>query len=212
VSVCYHQSMGGWAMAMVLLLNSGSPPALRGRGSRYENVRCGVAVVLPPGWTATEIKDPSSDTSCAIGLRPANWNQLRQRAACHASEYAVYLSVHDGSLEDVEAGTLMKEDGAWMIEGRAGARNEAKVFQHPLGRGVKGTSDVGCYDAEDGNGYDGAAETGVAYVETGGRVVGFVADVNLPFDAKSAFQRIVNSLRIPGGWTRASPAPQAEPR
>jgi hypothetical protein len=188
--------MGARAIAALaaLLLADGKPPVES--GTPYENERCGLCLVLPPGWMATAIKkEKDSEARCVLGLRPANW--IRRRGPCSAAPYAIYVSVYSGTLEDAEKlDLLVKEDGQWVIEGRAGARNGAEPMKHPAGRGIRGESEVGCYGPD---GYEGMAETEIAIVESGHRLVAFVADVNLTLDRKDpgTFRAIVRSLRIP---------------
>ena len=183
-------------MAALALLLDASTPAAGEAGTRYENERCGLSLVLPPGWTAEEVKAPFSPTPCALGLRPANWKKLTRRAACHAEDHAIYLSVYPGTLEKLEERGLVKKDGAWLIDGRAGTQNEGEAFKHAAGRAVRGSSEVGCYGSGPEGHYEGMAETDVAYVEAGHQVFEFVADVNLSLRPRSPFNSIVRSLRI----------------
>lgn len=189
---------GAWAIvALAALLAEGDAPT--GEGDvLYENARCGLTLTLPPGWTASEIKAPISPTRCAFGLSPANWKLIRKRAHCSAGDHAIYVSLFPGTIERLaEDLGLVKENGEWLVDGRAGATSGTRSLKHPMGRALLGSSEVGCYGRGRVGHYKGMAETDVAFVESGRRVVEFVADVNLNIGgARSPFDAIVQSLRL----------------
>jgi hypothetical protein len=158
------------------------------------STECGFLVHAPRGWTTKPVKpDPGQEGLCQVGLRPPGWSERRERSKYDVAEFAVYVEVAEGTLEDsCEKGFVCRNGNEWYFEGRAGTRSKGHEIRTPMGRGVRGEAETGVYLKE--GGYVGAAEAYVAVVNRGHRIVRFVADHE--FQDKRVFDQIVQTFEF----------------
>ncbi len=134
-----------------------------------------------------------SDSSCAVGLRSETWEAAAEHSPYDIPEFAIYVEVFAGSLDDACEKTFICRDdhGAWWIEGRMGTRDGAASISSTAWHGVRGVSETGRYWKE--GGYAGPAKAFVALLDSrDGRLALVIADNEM--NDELLFSRILQSF------------------
>ncbi len=155
----------------------------------YTDTSCGFTVAIPKDWTVKELAPEVSWYNCEIGLSYPGWKKEIPDTTFDVNDYALHISVYNGSLTDDQSGIEFK-DSTWWIVGRAGAKNEGAFVQTKNWDAVIGESEVGAYLKQ--GGYFGSARALLAVLDNRkGKVLIIFADSM--FQDKTIFDSIVFS-------------------
>ena len=158
----------------------------------YTDTTCSYSVSLPQGWSIEKIKPPFFQTECAFGLKYPGWEEISSDTVYDVGEYALYISIYDGSLYDNSKKYEFEyRDSTWWINGRAGYQNEGSFVQTRDWDAIIGETEVGAYLK--GGGYFGTASAYVAILDNKkGKLLEIVADSM--FQDKTIFDSIVFNI------------------
>jgi hypothetical protein len=168
------------------------------RSTRLQSIPCaGCKLAIPAGWTIERIDAPFFKTQDAFGLRRPGWDEIvaEYESDYFISDYPVYLSVYEGSLETSgkEYGWA-SEGGTWWIEGRS--RTEALHMKGKDREFLSGESVVGIRVKPGSEYYGSVGATAFVAVVDGlkGKIVVLIADPF--FEDEAAFDMIADSVQF----------------
>jgi len=185
--------------------------------AEFRSKACACSFAVPNGWEvvvnpATGVAKPVKARmreECSFGLRPKNWEKIRQKSDTELGEFALHLYVFDDTLAAAAreaffatVGEIRKEpaspalvglrEDAWLLVGCQGSTTEPSEIGHHGWKGIMGEAEVG-HVLKDGEGNAGLGPDFRAAISDRRRAAAFVADSR---EGNDAFERVVFSFRF----------------
>jgi hypothetical protein len=119
----------------------------------YRNKECSYSFEYPRDWQI--VKNPDYVTGeCSATLRPADYSKRMAEFDVDVSTLTVEVLEHP--FLDVAADHGFDFDGSWIVKGRTGYTDEARVQERNGWLVLRGTASIGCF--HNGGGYAGICE------------------------------------------------------
>jgi hypothetical protein len=120
-----------------------------GMNNPYQDKECGIDFIYPINWEVFPIEGIGYNTDCSLGLRPLNYDQVREESEILLNEYAFSLEVRSSSFDQATFGCFfVMRDDEWYVEGRHTNYSPAEIMMRGDYLLLRGEGIVGLYSKD----------------------------------------------------------------